>query len=199
MNIAIFSGLITCAKMMELGSKSLGIESPQESAQKLVAKISKTALGEEMTSRISNTNRTIPDSLKKLMRQCLFVSFLYTIDAVIKNSQKKDDEIQTPGIGINIASSLVASIFSGLIGGGINSVLTMIQSVRGGRPEGAVPSDGVAIEISSPRPANTVSADLVHIMPAPGDNGVNSPQPSPRQPSPTQTSNIQNNQNSKQI
>jgi len=129
------------------------------------------------------------------MRQCLVVSFLYTIDAVIKNSQKKDDEIQTPGIGINIASGVVASIFSGVISGGIISVLTMIQSVRGVRPEGAVPGDGVGIEISSPRPANTVSADLVHIMPAPGDNGGNPPQPSPRQPSPDNTNTTQNNQN----
>jgi hypothetical protein len=119
-NIAIFSGLITFAKMIEFGAKTLKMESPQESVQKLATKISNNVIGEDATRRFGDLSRNIPDPLKSFMCQALFVFSLYAIDNTIKNSQNEDDKIQTLDITSKLVVGFVASLCSGLINGAIN-------------------------------------------------------------------------------
>lgn len=160
-NIALFSGLITLAKMIEAGSKMLGIGSPQESAQKLVGDISKAIIGEEMTAKISDITRWTPNLIKNLIRQSLFVFTLYAIDTAIKNSQNKDDKIQTPKIDGQILVAGVSAMSSALISGVVNVGADIFFNRRpqADRQEEGVSRNALVIEISSP--STTVVADLV--------------------------------------
>ena len=115
-NIAIFSGLITLIKAIDLMTTKFGIKSPQESAQNLVDTISKNIIGEEMTSNISDMISNISDGSKKSINQFLFIFTLYSLDSIIKNLQNEDNKIQTPKINEKILIGFTASICSPLIG-----------------------------------------------------------------------------------
>jgi hypothetical protein len=114
-NIAIFSGLITLAKLADAIMPSY---SPTKFSQDLAQKIGEVSIGKEATDNIGNLYKNTPKKMKKLLTQTLFVFSLYSIDEIVKNLPKKDDKFGDATLKIDqkILIGLIVALGSALIG-----------------------------------------------------------------------------------
>jgi len=114
-NIAIFSGLITLAKLADAIMPSY---SPTKFSQDLAQKIGEVTIGKEATDNIGNLYKNTPKEMKKLLTQTLFVFSLYSIDEIVKNLPKKDDKFGDATLKIDqkILTGLIVALGSALIG-----------------------------------------------------------------------------------
>lgn len=124
-NIAIFSGLITLAKLADVIMPN---HSPTKFSQDLAQKIGEVAIGKETTDKIGNLYKNTPKEMKKLLTQTLFVFTLYSIDEIAKNLPKKDDKFgdATTKIDQKILIGFMVAFGSALIGSVFEAVTNKI-------------------------------------------------------------------------
>lgn len=157
-NIAIFSGLITLIKATDLIMTKFGIKSPQESAQKLLHKIGKSIINEELVDNLCNSIDNTPQAFKKSINQFLFIFTLYSLDSIIKNLQSEDNKIQTPKIEEKILIGFIASLCSPLIGRIFDIGIHKVFKNR----QGNLPAE---INLEARAEPSRLSSDLVNYTP----------------------------------
>jgi hypothetical protein len=133
-NIAIFSGLISLAK---LADAIMPNHSPSRVSQDLAQKIGEMTIGKEATDNIGNLYKNTPKEIKKLLTQTLFVFALYSIDELLKNLPTKDDKFgnATTQIDQKILIGFITAVGSALMGSALEVATNkMFQSKRGIAP-----------------------------------------------------------------